>query len=279
VVELDKLKIKNTHHLYFRSLMLPRDELLKSVEERETASRILDLAEKAIKTWEVVCSDFLSPPELADVQNMFSRLTEVQIMAWGGYPQAERKRVAIARAELPLDTDQVAIASLSISGNFLFDPATHRDFLGALLGTGIVREKVGDIIVLGDRGAQAIVVPDLVEFLEMQLTQVRSVPVKTQPITVEDLKIREPKKKEMTTVEASMRLDAIASAGFGMSRSKMVDLINTGDVRVNWKDTKQASHLLKSGDLVAIRGKGRLEIGEVAVTKKERFRVQLTRFM
>ena len=259
--------------------MLPRDELLKSVEERETASRILDLAEQAIKTWEVVCSDFLSPPELADVEGMFARLTEVQTIVWGGYPQAERKRVAIARSELPLDTDQVAIAPISMSGNFLFDPATHRDFLGALLGTGIVREKVGDIIVLGDRGAQAIVVPELVEFLGMQLTQVRSVPVKTQPIAVEDLKIREPKKKEMTTVEASMRLDAIASAGFGMSRSKMVDLINAGDVRVNWKEAKQASYQLKAGDLVAIRGKGRLEIGDVAVTKKERFRVQLTRFM
>lgn len=259
--------------------MLPRDELLKSVEDRETASRIIDQAEQALKTWEVVCSDFLSPPELAAVQGMFARLTEVQMVAWGGYPQAERQRVAIARAELPLELEQVAIAPLAISGNFLFDPATHRDYLGAVLGTGIVREKVGDIIVLGDRGAQAIVVPELAEYLETHLTQVRSVPVKTRQIAVADLKIREPKKKEMTTVEASMRLDAIASAGFGMSRSKMVDLINTGDVRVNWKATKQASHPLKSGDLVAIRGKGRLEIGDVAITKKERFRVQLTRFM
>jgi RNA-binding protein YlmH len=108
---------------------------------------------------------------------------------------------------------------------------------------------------------------------------VRSVPVKVQPIDWSELKIREPKKKEMTTVEASMRLDAIASAGFGMSRSKMVDLIDGGDVRVNWKEISQASYQLKAGDLVAIRGKGRLEIGEVAVTKKDRYRIQLTRFV
>jgi len=259
--------------------MLPRDELLKGIENRDTASRILDQAEQAIKTWEVVCSDFLSPPELADVQQLFARLTEVHLLPWGGYPQAERQRVAIARSDLPLDESQVAIAALSISGNFLFDPASHRDFLGAILGTGIVREKVGDIVVLGERGAQAIGVPDLVEFLEMHLTQVRSVPVKTAPIPLSELKIREPKKKEMTTVEASLRLDAVASAGFGMSRSKMVDLINAGDVRVNWKEITQASHALKTGDLVAIRGKGRLEIGDIAVTKKDRFRVQLTRFM
>ncbi|MEW6491289.1 MAG: photosystem II S4 domain protein [Cyanobacteriota bacterium] len=259
--------------------MLPREELLKGVENREDVARVIDLAEQAIKTWEVVLTDFLSPPALAEIKQQFARLTEVQLLAWGGYPQAERQRVAIARSELPLDSSQVSVAALDIAGNFLFDPATHRDFLGAILGTGLVREKIGDIIVLGERGGQAIVVPEMLEFIETQLTQVRSVPVKTQRIELSELKIREPKKKELTTVEASMRLDAIASAGFGVSRSKMADLISAGDVRVNWKDINQASYIVKSGDLIAIRGKGRLEVGEVSVTKKERYRVQLTRFI
>lgn len=259
--------------------MLPREELLKGIENRDNIARVIDQAEQAIKTWEVVFTDFLSPPELSEIQQAFSRLTDVQIVAWGGYPQAERQRVAIARAELPLDQAQVEVAALEIAGNFLFDTATHRDFLGAMLGTGIVRDKTGDVIVLGERGAQAIVVPELVEFLEMNLTQVRSVPVKTQRIELSELKIREPKKKELTTVEASLRLDAIASAGFGTSRSKMTDMIDAGDVRVNWKEVTQASAQVKSGDLIAIRGKGRLEVGEVAVTKKERYRVQLTRYL
>lgn len=259
--------------------MLPREDLLKGVENREAIARVIDQADQAIKTWEVVQTDFLSPPELAEVQQAFSRLTEVHLVAWGGYAQAERQRLAIARPDLPLDTHQVELAALEIAGNFLFDPATHRDFLGALLGTGIVRDKVGDIVVLGERGAQAIVIPELVDFLQMSLNQVRSVPVKTQRIELTELKIREPKKKEITTVEASLRLDAIASAGFGMSRSKMADLIESGNVRVNWKETTSASHAVKSGDLIAIRGKGRVEVGEVAITKKDRYRVQLTRLV
>ena len=259
--------------------MLPREELLKGVENREEIARIIDQAEQAIKTWEVVLTDFLSPPVLIEIKEKFRRLTEVQLLAWGGYHQAERQRLAIAREELPLEQSQVEVAALDIAGNFLFDPANHRDFLGAMLGTGLVREKTGDIIVLGERGAQVIVVPEMVEFLEANLTQVRSVPVKTQRIELSELKVREPKKKERTTVEASMRLDAIASAGFGTSRSKMVELISGGDVRVNWKEVTQASYLVKSGDLIAIRGKGRVEVGEVSVTKKERYRVQLTRFI
>ncbi|WP_448573931.1 photosystem II S4 domain protein [Trichothermofontia sp.] len=258
--------------------MLPRDNLLKGVEHREAVVRLIDLAEQAIKTWEPVTSDFLSPPELAEIQHRFRPLTEVHLVAWGGYPQAERQRVVVARSDLPLTPEQVDLTVLEIAGNFLFDTASHRDFLGAMLGTGIVREKVGDILVLGERGAQAIVVPEIAEFLALHLTQVRSVPVKTHAIALAELKVPPPRQKELTTVEASLRLDAIASAGFGLSRSKMAALIAAGEVRVNWKEVTQASSPLKSGDLVAIRGKGRLSVGDIAVTKKERYRVQLSRF-
>jgi photosystem II S4 domain protein len=259
--------------------MLPREDLLKGVDNREVVAKVIDRAEQAIKTWEVVQSDFLSPPETMEAQQAFARLTDVQLLPFGGYAQAERQRLAIARSELPLETDQVELMAINIAGNFLFDSATHRDFLGALLGTGIVREKVGDIIVLGERGAQAIVVPELVQFLQDSLKQVRSVPVKVSPIGLDMLQIREPKQKEMVTTEASMRLDAIASAGFGMSRSKMADMITSGDVRVNWKEISSSSFNVKTGDLIAIRGKGRLTVGDVMVTKKDRYRVNLTRLV
>ena len=258
--------------------MLPKTDLLKGVENLDTLTRLIDQAEQALKTWEVVQTDFLSPPELMEAQTLLAKLTELHFVAGGGYPQAERQRIAIARVDLPLEPEQLELSLLNVSGNFLFDPATHRDFLGAILGTGLVRAKIGDILVMGERGAQAIVLPEVSEFLEVSLTQVRTVPVKTTPLEFSELRVREPRTKEMTTVEASMRLDAIASAGFGMSRSKMSTLINSGDVRVNWKPITQSSHSLKSGDLVAIRGKGRLTIGDVSITKKDRYRMSLTRY-
>ncbi len=47
-----------------------------------------------------------------------------------------------------------------------------RDFLGSILGTGIERSKVGDIIILGETGAQILVAAELVEHFEQSLTQV-----------------------------------------------------------------------------------------------------------
>ncbi len=258
--------------------MVPKNDPLKTTDHHDGSARILEQAEQAIKTWDVVITDFLSPLEQAEAAALLQRLTDVHSLAWGGYPQAERQRLAIARTDIPLDPSQIPLSLLTVGGNFMFDPANHQDFLGALLGTGLQRQKVGDIIVLGERGSQVIVVPELAEFLTESLTQVRSVPVKTQPLDWDQLRVRAPQKKDLTTVEASLRLDAVASAGFGMSRSKMADLITSGDVRVNWKPITQASHTLASGDLIAIRGKGRLEVGEIAVTKKERYRVGLTRY-
>ncbi|NBO31738.1 MAG: photosystem II S4 domain protein [Cyanobacteria bacterium WB6_1B_304] len=259
--------------------MVGKNEFLKGVEHRETLARLFDQSEQAIKTWDIVLTDFLSPPEWAEVQQIWQRFTDVHWLAWGGYGQAERQRIAIARPEIPLDLSQVNLMAIDISGNFLFDPATHRDFLGSILGTGIVRDKVGDVIVLGERGAQAIIAPELADYLQVHLQQVRSVPVKIQPIPLSELRVREPKTKEITTVEASLRLDAIASAGFGMSRGKMVDWINAGDVRVNWKEITHPSAVMKSGDLISIRGKGRVMVGDIAITKKDRYRIQLTRFL
>ncbi len=259
--------------------MLPRAELLQGSEYRETLARLLDLGEQALKTWEVTVSDFLSPPELAAGLRCFKPLTELMAVGWGGYPQAERQRLAIARTTLNPEPESVPLASIEIRGNFLFDTATHRDFLGAMLGTGLVRDKVGDVLVLGEQGSQAIVVPELVDFLQLHLTQVRSVPVKVIEIPPDQLKIRPPRTKEITSVEASLRLDAVASAGFSMSRSKMVEQISAGDVQVNWKVVTQPSSTLQTGDLITVRGRGRLQLEEVMETKKGRYRVQMTRFM
>ena len=106
---------------------LQREELLKGIENREAVARVIDCAEQAIKTWEVTLTDFMSPPELADAKVVFNRLSDVELVAWGGYPQAERQRIAIARSEIAIDSASVDMAAIEIAGNFLFDTASHRD--------------------------------------------------------------------------------------------------------------------------------------------------------
>ena len=54
----------------------------------------------------------------------------------------------------------------------MFEAASHRDFLGAILGSGIERRMIGDVLVHGDRGAHVLCTPEMVDYLESAVTQV-----------------------------------------------------------------------------------------------------------
>jgi len=254
-------------------------------EQKEVVARILEVGQRAADRWSVAASDFYYPPAIGDALIAIKSMAGLQGIPWGGHPNAERCRLLIGHPDViegmradPQVSETVAV--LQVEGNFLFDSATHRDFLGACLGTGIEREKVGDIIVQADRGAQIIVCQELVAHLEQSLTQVRTVPVKTTPLaSLTELRVPPPKMKDIRTTEASLRIDAVASAAFGMSRSKMTDLVKSGDVRVNWKPITKPSAEVQQGDMISVTGKGRCEVKEVMETAKGRFALNLVRFV
>ncbi|WP_448524459.1 photosystem II S4 domain protein [Parathermosynechococcus lividus] len=240
-------------------------------------SAIAALVDTALKTWSVLHTPFLPPDELAAVLTDIGQRVDVHAQPWGGYPQAERCRLAIAPAELSLDDQRPPLALVRISGNFLFDPATYIDFESALEAAGVAADDYGDIILLGERGAQAIVNPDSLPLITTALKHVRTVPVSVAPCPWDQLAVAPPQTKHLTTVEASLRLDAVASAGFGLSRSKMSEWISNGMVRVNWHVVQHPRYAVKVNDLITIRGKGRLVIHGIQTTKKNRYRLQMER--
>ena len=108
--------------------------------------------------------------------------------------------------------------------------------------------------------------------------QVRSVEVRLEPVSLDQLQWpanRSP--RQLSTVEASLRLDAVASAGLGLSRNRMAEQIRAGAVRVNWQVVTSPSRELRTGDRVRLEGRGELEVLEIQPTKRERWRLQLRR--
>ena len=130
----------------------------------------------------------------------------------------------------------------------------------------------------GDRGAQAIVTASLAARLQGTMGQVRTVPVTltARPIAELQLPARRAGRR-LTSVEASLRLDALASAGFGLSRSRMAELIRQGAVRLNWQPITNPSRQLTPGDRVQWEGRGELLVEDLALTKRDRWRVTLLR--
>ncbi|CAA0816318.1 RNA-binding S4 domain-containing protein [Striga hermonthica] len=257
------------------------DVLVRGVGNKDTiedVKRILDMANRASLRREVLHTDFLTPPVLKESMQALEKFTDIKMVVQGGYPEAERCRLSVGHPDI-LTSDPDIIAALSISGNFSFESCSHGDFLGAILGTGIVRDKLGDIILQGEKGAHVLIVPELVGFLVSSLDKVRNVSVTCEKIPLLALEYQPPRTKTMKTVEASIRLDSIASAGFKISRSKMADLISKGDVRVNWATVMKNNTTLRTGDIISVSGKGRLKIGEISSTRKGKFAVELVRYL
>lgn len=59
----------------------------------------------------------------------------------------------------------------------------------------------------------------------------------------------------------------------------MQDFIDGGDVRVNWRSVTKGSVAVKQGDVITVRGKGRAVIGTVNETAKERFAIEIQRYV
>ena len=262
--------------------MLPRDTLLKGSRCPQELGALIDLAEEALRTWEPRWSGFVDAEVNEEAQARLGALSEVTLLSDGGWPQAERCRLLIRRADITADGESpapaAAVCGLVVSGNFLFDPAEPADVRQGLLQAGLKAADLGDLWMRGDRGAQAVLSQEASALADNREAQVRSVPVRLQVVPLEQVQwpaLRSP--KQLSSVEASLRLDAVGSAGLGLSRSRMADLIRQGAVRVNWQVVTSPSKELRCGDRVRVDGRGELEILEVQPTKRDRWRLVMER--
>ncbi len=155
---------------------------------------------------------------------------------------------------------------------------SQRDLLGAVLAQ-IDRRRVGDVTLGSDGAGYAICHEEIADYLSSVLTSVGKVNVETSVVTVDQVAEREKRVKEMYSVEKSTRLDAVGSAGFKISRSKMADYVRQGNVKVNQQVAKKVALNLCEGDTVSIRGFGKLSIGEIRLTSKGNKRISLLRYL
>jgi len=261
--------------------MLPRQELLEGSRHREALETILDTAEQALRSWTPCWSGFIDGAVREDAEARLATLAELTVQSEGGHPGAERRRLLLQRPEAPIHPAELPdeLLGLEISGNFLFDPSTVLDFRQGLLATaGVNPADLGDLWLRGDRGAQAIATSSCAQALDGLTAQVRSVEVQllVRPIAaLQCPAARQPRRFQ--SVEASLRLDAVASAGFGISRSRMAELIRQGELKINWTVVTSASREIAAGDRVQWSGRGELLIEEVCLTKRDRWRLQLAR--
>ena len=94
---------------------------------------------------------------------------------------------------------------------------------------GIPTGGLGDLWIRGNRGAQALCTSETAAFIHGKAGKIRDIPILIESTQIKQLQLPTQRlPKRIRTVEASTRLDAIASAGFGLSRRTTVVGYATG---------------------------------------------------
>ncbi|MDR3349692.1 MAG: RNA-binding protein [Acidaminococcales bacterium] len=241
------------------------------------AARLCDLAEAAAKNHKYKTSGFLDPYGLSVAETVAAHFAVLRLEFEGGFAGAERMKAAFIDNEYQ-GAAVYDIIGLDIKWDGRFCSLSHRDVLGAVIGLGCEREAIGDIVV-GGGWAQLAANQAAADFLLGSLSTVGAASVTVSKIDLSALKQKEEKIKDIKATVAALRLDAVAAAGYGVSRSYMAEEIKAQRVKINWKAAKNAAQPVRAGDVVSFRGRGRVEVAEIGgTTKKGRISVCLRRY-
>ncbi len=230
-----------------------------------------------LQSSKTMSTNFLDPRQLELAEQALQKISVLSYTVYGGYPQAERNALYIFPAQQKPDLPPVGALRVKWEGDE--NALSHRDLLGAVLALGLRRDQIGDIIMLQGGGAAVLVVDSKAEYISVNLLHVGRLPVNCTVIEPNQLPLAKENGRDIKGTVPSLRVDAVISLGFGISRSRVVLLIKGGAVQVNWRPISSPSMQLKEGDQISMKGKGRLFIDTVeGETRKGRLRLKLKKY-
>ncbi len=229
-------------------------------------AKIKDKIKLYEKTGKVVSTFFLTPIE---INSLLSTLKTIPFCISGGYEEAERKIIIIG-------TDKDCIENFcSLVRIYSNKELSHRDVLGSVLGLGIKREMIGDIII-SQNICDMIIMNEMKQYIINNLKTVGREKVSVECISFNEMQKVELKRKVRNISIASLRLDAVLSVTYGISRERSSNLINMEKVMINYVLCNNNSKSIKKDDLISVRGYGRIRILDIlGETKKGRQRISV----
>lgn len=241
------------------------------------SAHISDLAVLSRKTGVPRFSRFLNERE-AMVASYAARTSKANPYFYGGYDGAARTVCGFfdgTYAEELLKDELYPVRAVTFSFRAGVG-LCHRDFLGAILGLGLQRSTVGDILVAEDYAVVFCTVESSELILELE--KIGRAGVNASEGILREL----PQAELLRTVKSvsSLRLDCVVCACTNISREKSASLIKSGQVSADFSVCLDVSAMQKAGSVISIRGYGRYCLSKViGETKKGRVRVAIDKYV
>lgn len=232
--------------------------------------RFIELSNRASERYYTTYTDFLNMDDQSILKNT---CLSTPVCLYGGYDMAERCLAGFGD-ECEINDFPISYIKIEPLNKKFSDNLNHRDFLGSLMGLGIKRETLGDIIIDENVG-YLICLENMVNYIIENLKKVRHTSVKCSVIEkLPKTAIKEPEDKKI--IVSSKRLDVLIAGVYNLSRSEVKELFVNRKIFVNSKLCENFSEIAKSDDVISVRGFGKfIYEKEVGNTKKNRLLVNV----
>ena len=238
-------------------------------------ARLEDCIALCADSYLVTNTNFLDIYRQSDAAEYLRRKKDVRYDFYGGFEESERKIVVFFPdyaediSYIIDNPDLSPIVSLEIKKDN-FSELSHRDYLGAVMALGVKREMIGDILVT-DKGCTMAVIRRIAMYIKENLNSVGRGSVTVEISDLFDNSDAQSTFEEKRCYVSSMRLDAVVSASFNMSRNTAAERIRRGDVLMNGIVASKPDVKVSFGSKIVIHGFGKVLIEEDAgITKKGR---------
>lgn len=234
--------------------------------------QLLDKVASVLNNHDIQITDFLDPYERYLAKTILNRF-DIGYSEFGCIEDAERKIIQV----FPEYSDGCYMENytkvLKLTGDL--SNLSHKDFLGGLLNLGIKRCKVGDILLF-DTYCALIVKKEISDFVILNLEKIGNKNMAIEEMSFKNLQIPQMKYKEISVLIASIRLDIIISTSYKLSRTESLNVIKSGKVKVNWEKIDKSSKELEEGDIISVRGYGRIILYSLeGMSKKGKLRATI----
>lgn len=238
--------------------------------------RTEDCAKAAEKYKTAQFTKFISPHECAVFRQFANISPFVSPLLWGGWEQAERCLLGFFPDFAEPLKEEFPLCALRLEAT---QEIGHREILGSVLGLGIERTLIGDILP-EQNTAVLFCLDSIADFIRLNLTRIGRQKVSVERVDLAEIAIAPKQTKKIGGTVASLRLDSVIGLAIGKSRTKAHDLIAAGLVQRNWMTEENPSCLVAEGDVFSIRGLGRMKLSEVGgVSKKGRIWITMEQYI
>lgn len=244
------------------------------IEDKLVIAKLLDKINLCKTRNKIVNTEFFTIYQRDIIQKELNKNKIKNYIFFGGYDDAESQILVLYPDKLDKDIvknnlKDILKAIKIVMPKELVGKYNHRDYLGCVMKTGLNRNRIGDIIV-HENGAYIIVLKENAEYIKYFLKELtRFAKAEVEVIDYTDIETKEAEFDEIKITSSSMRLDNIVSEIINFSRSKTEEMLQTEKMFVNSHVETKGSKLIKTGDIIAIRRKGKYIVSDILGTNKK----------